>query len=154
MRIEKDRYVIYLDVKHFSPDELSVSVSDEFVLIHARHQDRQVRERLRAAAHFTAIPTMQHFSHVVTVSAGRPRLCVEGVSEEVQTSCWRDECWCHLQSVNRWSADNHCAKVISQHRAHYSNFLWRWISQTENVEQLLVFHFTTNPKCCLSVLYI
>lgn len=43
MRIEKDRYVIYLDVKHFSPDELSVSVSDEFVTIHARHQDRQVR---------------------------------------------------------------------------------------------------------------
>lgn len=43
MRIEKDRYVIYLDVKHFSPDELSVSVSDEFITIHARHQDRQVR---------------------------------------------------------------------------------------------------------------
>ncbi|TWW74729.1 alpha-crystallin B chain-like [Takifugu flavidus] len=41
MRIEKDRYVIYLDVKHFSPDELSVSISDEFITIHARHQDRQ-----------------------------------------------------------------------------------------------------------------
>lgn len=41
MRIEKDRYVIYLDVKHFSPDELSVSVSDEFITIHARHEDRQ-----------------------------------------------------------------------------------------------------------------
>lgn len=49
MRIEKDRYVIYLDVKHFSPDELSVSVSDEFVTIHAKHQDRQVRASGRTA---------------------------------------------------------------------------------------------------------
>lgn len=43
MRVEKDRYVIYLDVKHFSPDELSVSVTDEFITIHAKHEDRQVR---------------------------------------------------------------------------------------------------------------
>ena len=43
MRIEKDRYVIYLDVKHFSPDELSVSVNDEFITVHAKHEDRQVR---------------------------------------------------------------------------------------------------------------
>ncbi len=43
MRIEKDRFAIYLDVKHFSPDELSVSVGDEFVTIHAKHEDRQVR---------------------------------------------------------------------------------------------------------------
>ncbi|XP_068601006.1 alpha-crystallin B chain-like [Brachionichthys hirsutus] len=41
MRIEKDRFVIYLDVKHFSPDELSVSVGGEFITIHARHEDRQ-----------------------------------------------------------------------------------------------------------------
>lgn len=44
MRVEKDRYVIYLDVKHFSPDELSVSVSEEFITIHAKHEDRQVRD--------------------------------------------------------------------------------------------------------------
>ncbi|XP_036976626.1 crystallin, alpha B, b isoform X3 [Acanthopagrus latus] len=41
MRAEKDRYVIYLDVKHFSPEELSVSVSDEFITIHAKHEERQ-----------------------------------------------------------------------------------------------------------------
>ncbi|KAG7217285.1 hypothetical protein INR49_027829 [Caranx melampygus] len=41
MRMEKDRFVIYLDVKHFSPEELSVSVSDEFITIHAKHEDRQ-----------------------------------------------------------------------------------------------------------------
>lgn len=41
MRLEKDRYVIYVDVKHFSPDELSVSVSDDFVTIHGKHEDRQ-----------------------------------------------------------------------------------------------------------------
>ncbi|XP_040005696.1 alpha-crystallin B chain-like [Xiphias gladius] len=41
MRMEKDRFVIYLDVKHFSPDELSVNVSDDFITIHAKHEDRQ-----------------------------------------------------------------------------------------------------------------
>lgn len=42
MRLEKDRYVIYLDVKHFSPDELSVNVSDEFITVHGKHEGRQV----------------------------------------------------------------------------------------------------------------
>ncbi|XP_041865070.1 crystallin, alpha B, b isoform X1 [Melanotaenia boesemani] len=41
MRMEKDRYVIYLDVKHFCPDELSVNVSDDFITVHAKHEDRQ-----------------------------------------------------------------------------------------------------------------
>ncbi|RVE63806.1 hypothetical protein OJAV_G00140130 [Oryzias javanicus] len=41
MRLEKDRYVIYLDVKHFSPDELSVNVSDEFITVHGKHEGRQ-----------------------------------------------------------------------------------------------------------------
>lgn len=42
MRTEKDRYVICLDVKHFSPEELSVCVDEEFITIHARHEARQV----------------------------------------------------------------------------------------------------------------
>lgn len=42
MRLEKDRYVIYLDVKHFSPDELSVNVSDEFITVHGKHEGREV----------------------------------------------------------------------------------------------------------------
>lgn len=47
MRVEKDRYVIYLNVKHFSPDELCVNVSDEFITIRAKHEERQVRETRR-----------------------------------------------------------------------------------------------------------
>lgn len=47
MRTEKDRYVIYLDVKHFSPEELSVSVDEEFITIHARHEARQVSRSSR-----------------------------------------------------------------------------------------------------------
>lgn len=42
MRIEKDRFVIFLDVKHFSPEELSVNVSDDFITVRAKHEDRQV----------------------------------------------------------------------------------------------------------------
>ncbi|XP_041657545.1 alpha-crystallin B chain-like [Cheilinus undulatus] len=41
MHVEKDRYVVYLDVKHFSPDELSVTVNEEFITIHAKHEDRK-----------------------------------------------------------------------------------------------------------------
>lgn len=41
MRIEKDRFVIFLDVKHFSPEELSVNVSDDFITVRAKHEDRQ-----------------------------------------------------------------------------------------------------------------
>ncbi|KAM3869187.1 alpha-crystallin B chain-like [Diretmus argenteus] len=41
MRVEKDRYVIYLDVKHFSPEDLSVNVSEDFITIHAKHEERQ-----------------------------------------------------------------------------------------------------------------
>ncbi|KAF7644232.1 hypothetical protein LDENG_00225250 [Lucifuga dentata] len=41
MRVEKDRYIIYLDVKHFSPEELSVTVSDDFITVHAKHEDKE-----------------------------------------------------------------------------------------------------------------
>lgn len=42
VRMDKDRFVINLDVKHFTPDELSVKVSDEYVNIHGKHKERQV----------------------------------------------------------------------------------------------------------------
>ncbi|KAJ8368263.1 hypothetical protein SKAU_G00082910 [Synaphobranchus kaupii] len=42
MTMEKDRFVINLDVKHFSPEELRVKVNGEFIAIHGKHEDRQV----------------------------------------------------------------------------------------------------------------
>jgi len=42
MTMEKDRFILHLDVKHFSPDELSVKVNGDFIEIHAKHEDRQV----------------------------------------------------------------------------------------------------------------
>ncbi|KAM9332686.1 alpha-crystallin B chain-like [Pholidichthys leucotaenia] len=41
MQVEKDHYVIYLNVKHFCPDELCVKVSDDFITIHGKHEGRQ-----------------------------------------------------------------------------------------------------------------
>lgn len=32
-----------LDVKHFSPEDLSVKIIDDFVEIHGKHSERQVR---------------------------------------------------------------------------------------------------------------
>ncbi|XP_069395660.1 alpha-crystallin B chain-like [Paralichthys olivaceus] len=41
MRMERDRFVIYLDVKHFSPDELCVNICDEIITIHGKHEEKQ-----------------------------------------------------------------------------------------------------------------
>uniref|UniRef100_A0AAR2LBH7 Alpha-crystallin B chain n=1 Tax=Pygocentrus nattereri TaxID=42514 RepID=A0AAR2LBH7_PYGNA len=41
VRMDRDRFIINLDVKHFSPEELSVKVNDEYVEIHGKHEDRQ-----------------------------------------------------------------------------------------------------------------
>ncbi|XP_028825471.1 crystallin, alpha B, a isoform X2 [Denticeps clupeoides] len=41
MRLDRDRFAINLDVKHFSPEELTVKVNDDYIEIHGRHEDRQ-----------------------------------------------------------------------------------------------------------------
>ncbi|KAG9348582.1 hypothetical protein JZ751_002318 [Albula glossodonta] len=41
MKLDKDRFVINLDVKHFSPEELGVKINGEFIEIHGKHEDRQ-----------------------------------------------------------------------------------------------------------------
>uniref|UniRef100_UPI00398E4B0D alpha-crystallin A chain n=1 Tax=Pristiophorus japonicus TaxID=55135 RepID=UPI00398E4B0D len=41
VRSEKDRFMINLNVKHFSPEELSVKVVDDYVEIHGKHTERQ-----------------------------------------------------------------------------------------------------------------
>lgn len=82
MRIEKYRFVIYLDVKHFSPDELSVSVSDDFIIVHAKHEDRQddhgfvSREffrkyRLPAGVNSSEITSSLSSDGVLTITARR-----------------------------------------------------------------------------------
>lgn len=42
VRMDKDRFVIKLYVKHFTPDELSVKVNDEYVNIHGKHKQQWV----------------------------------------------------------------------------------------------------------------
>ncbi|KAK2816547.1 hypothetical protein Q7C36_022818 [Tachysurus vachellii] len=41
MKMEKDRFTISLDVKHFSPEELAVKVCGDYIEVHAKHEDRQ-----------------------------------------------------------------------------------------------------------------
>uniref|UniRef100_F6R3Y5 Alpha-crystallin A chain n=2 Tax=Ornithorhynchus anatinus TaxID=9258 RepID=F6R3Y5_ORNAN len=41
VRSDRDKFVIFLDVKHFSPEDLTVKVLDEFVEIHGKHSERQ-----------------------------------------------------------------------------------------------------------------
>ncbi|KAJ8391250.1 hypothetical protein AAFF_G00095170 [Aldrovandia affinis] len=45
MKLDKDRFVINLDVKHFSPEELRVKINGDFIEIHAKHEDRQDEHR-------------------------------------------------------------------------------------------------------------
>lgn len=42
VRSDKDKFTVYLDVKHFSPDELSVKVTDDYLEIQGKHGERQV----------------------------------------------------------------------------------------------------------------
>ncbi|XP_075053666.1 alpha-crystallin A chain isoform X2 [Mixophyes fleayi] len=41
VRSDRDRFIINLDVKHFSPEDLSVKLLDDFVEIHGKHSERQ-----------------------------------------------------------------------------------------------------------------
>lgn len=43
MRLEKDRFSVNLDVKHFSPEELKVKVLGDVIEVHGKHEERQVR---------------------------------------------------------------------------------------------------------------
>ncbi|XP_069597842.1 heat shock protein beta-6 [Ranitomeya imitator] len=39
--LDKDQFSVLLDVKHFSPEELTVKVVGDYVEVHARHEERQ-----------------------------------------------------------------------------------------------------------------
>ncbi|KAM9317490.1 alpha-crystallin A chain isoform 2-T2 [Gastrophryne carolinensis] len=41
IRSDRDRLVINLDVRHFSPEDLMVKVVDDFVEIHGKHNEKQ-----------------------------------------------------------------------------------------------------------------
>ena len=42
VRSDRDKFIVYLDVKHFSPDDLSVKVTDDYLEIQGKHGERQV----------------------------------------------------------------------------------------------------------------
>ncbi|XP_018605477.1 alpha-crystallin A chain-like [Scleropages formosus] len=41
VRSDREKFMVYLDVKHFSPDELNVKVMDDYVEIQGKHGERQ-----------------------------------------------------------------------------------------------------------------
>uniref|UniRef100_A0A8C1NL65 Alpha-crystallin B chain n=1 Tax=Cyprinus carpio TaxID=7962 RepID=A0A8C1NL65_CYPCA len=55
MRMDRDRFVINLDVKHFSPDELMVKINDDFIEIHGKHDERQVTKHKLTFILFTIL---------------------------------------------------------------------------------------------------
>lgn len=42
--MDRDRFVVNLDVKHFSPEELTVKVNDDYVEIRGKHDEHQVTD--------------------------------------------------------------------------------------------------------------
>lgn len=82
MKMEKDRFLINLDVKHFTPEELSVKINGDFIEIRAKHEDRQddhgfvSREFLRkyrfpAGVDPTSVTSSLSSDGVLTVTAPR-----------------------------------------------------------------------------------
>ncbi|XP_077161820.1 alpha-crystallin B chain [Paroedura picta] len=41
MRLDKDKFYVNVDVKHFSPEELKVKVLGDVIEIHGKHEERQ-----------------------------------------------------------------------------------------------------------------
>ncbi|KAM6334330.1 LOW QUALITY PROTEIN: alpha-crystallin B chain [Alca torda] len=41
MRLEKDKFSVNVDVKHFSPEELKVKVLGDMIEIHGKHEERR-----------------------------------------------------------------------------------------------------------------
>ncbi|KAJ8410560.1 hypothetical protein AAFF_G00194640 [Aldrovandia affinis] len=41
VRSDRDKFAIYLDVKHFSPEDLNVKVMDDYIEIQGKHGERQ-----------------------------------------------------------------------------------------------------------------
>ncbi|XP_053308107.1 heat shock protein beta-6 [Spea bombifrons] len=41
VKLDKDQFSVVLDVKHFSPEELTVKVVGDSVEVHAKHEERQ-----------------------------------------------------------------------------------------------------------------
>uniref|UniRef100_A0A8D0GJD8 Heat shock protein family B (small) member 6 n=1 Tax=Sphenodon punctatus TaxID=8508 RepID=A0A8D0GJD8_SPHPU len=40
VKLDKDKFSVLLDVKHFSPEELTVKVVGDYVEVHAKHEER------------------------------------------------------------------------------------------------------------------
>lgn len=40
MKLDKDKFSVLLDVKHFSPEELNVKVVGDYIEVHAKHEER------------------------------------------------------------------------------------------------------------------
>ncbi|KAL8173568.1 UNVERIFIED_CONTAM: hypothetical protein K2H54_009114 [Gekko kuhli] len=41
MRLDKDKFSVNVDVKHFSPEELKVKVQGDMIEVHGKHEERQ-----------------------------------------------------------------------------------------------------------------
>ena len=41
VKMDKDKFSVMLDVKHFSPEELNVKVVGDYIEVHAKHEERQ-----------------------------------------------------------------------------------------------------------------
>uniref|UniRef100_A0A670JEX0 Heat shock protein family B (small) member 6 n=1 Tax=Podarcis muralis TaxID=64176 RepID=A0A670JEX0_PODMU len=42
VKMDKDKFSVLLDVKHFSPEEMSVKVIGDYIEVHAKHEERPV----------------------------------------------------------------------------------------------------------------
>ncbi|XP_051949456.1 crystallin, alpha B, b [Xyrauchen texanus] len=82
MKLEKDSFSVNLDVKHFTPEELSVKINGDFLEIHAKHEDHQddhgfvsrefIRKyRVPAGVDPTSVTSSLSSNGVLTVTAPR-----------------------------------------------------------------------------------
>lgn len=131
MRMEKDRFTVSLDVKHFSPEELTVKINGDFIEVHAKHEERQVAnlylflEQLHIEYTYV-IYSILRGDKCCLLYLGWPWFCVTRVPKEIQTPSRSRPSHCHLLLVLRRCS--HCNWPTEGFRcpwAEHPHLTWR-----------------------------
>ncbi len=67
MRMDRDRFVVKLDVKHLSPNEPMVKINDDCIEIHGKRDERQVTKHKLTFILFTILNFKSCFFYYVYV---------------------------------------------------------------------------------------
>nr|CAA72158.1 alpha-A-crystallin [Astyanax mexicanus] len=79
VRSDRDKFMVYLDVKHFSPEELNVKVAEDYVEIQGKHGERQMTMATSPASSTAATACPPTWTSRPSPAPCRPMVCSPSV---------------------------------------------------------------------------